>query len=228
MVRLVGHRPGTIYGSSDQTELELGDIANEVATDIAKGHDWRALTKIHTITGDGIQTAFPLPADYDRMVLAQSVNDGASWLWGYTPCPDLDTWIEITTSGFNALTPGWWIILGGEMQFYPAPPSSDPAKFSYQSNLIVRSVPEPNTGVITPKTTFDNDGDTFVLDERLITLGVIWRWREQKGMGYAEDMANYETALSQAQARDKGSRVIRSRGTLALGNTHLAWPFELG
>lgn len=228
MVRLVGRRPTTIFGTSAETEVQLADLANEVATDIMKGHDWRALTKIHTLTGDGTTTEFDLPSDYDRMVLAQGVDDRTTWLWQYTPCPDLDTWINLFMMGFNAITPGWWIILGGKMQFYPAPPSSDPAIFPYISNLCVNSSPEPNTGVITPQTQFVNDNDTFVLDESLITLGVVWRYREQKGLGYSEDMQTYEIALSQAQARDKGSRVIRSRGRRGLDNTHTAWPWLLG
>ncbi len=66
-VRLVGTRPASIFSSTDQTELELADLANEVATDIMKGHPWRALTKIHEMAGDGVATSFPLPDDYDRM-----------------------------------------------------------------------------------------------------------------------------------------------------------------
>lgn len=228
MVRLVGHRPNTIFGSTNQTEMEIADIANEVARDIMKSHDWQALTNIESVAGDGVQTAFPLPADYDRMALGQSVQDANTWFWNYTAAPDLNTWMTITDGRFLQVEPGWWIVLRDELQFYPAPTSGATARFPYISNLIVRSQPEVNTGIVTPRRQFERDSDEFLLSERLITLGVIWRYREQKGMGYAEDMANYELALSQEQTRDKGSRVIRKGRGFNLSNVGYGWPWSLG
>ena len=227
-VRLVGYRPQTIYSSNEQLELELADLANEVAREIVKSYDWQALTRIHTITGDGSTSAFPKPADYDRMVKAQHVHDGGSWFGNYTRCPDIDTWISLKTGNDPGMSPGWWMLLEDKFQFLPAPPSGAPALFPYLSNYGVRSAPAQNTGVVTPQKKFKSDGDTFVLDEDLITLGVIWRYREQQGMGYAEDMASYEIALSQAQARDKGARVLRTPHVGGIPGVSTAYPFPLG
>lgn len=227
-VRLVGTRPASIFSSTDQTELELADLANEVATDIMKGHPWRALTKIHEMTGDGVATSFPLPADYDRMVNTSHMHDGASWFWDYTAVPDLDTWMLLQDSGFSAVSPGGWIILDNQFQFYPAPATDAPARFPYISKNFARSAPAQNTGVITPQDSFTNDADTFALNERLITLGVIWKYREQKGMGYGEDMASYELALSQEQARDAGSRTIVGNWGNRWPDSVPAWPWKLG
>lgn len=226
MVRLVGRRPNTIFSTQNQTEMELADLATEVATDIMKSHDWRALTQIATLVGDGATTAFDKPADYDRMVQGQDMTDRASWFWNYTPASDLNEWLMLQDGGWAAITPGWWILLDEKFQFYPAP-SSD-AQYPYISKNFARSAPASGTGVITPKAAFSADDDTFKLDERLLTLGVIWRYREQKGMGYAEDMATYETALSQAQARDRGSRTIRRPERPAYPNAGWAWPWSLG
>lgn len=224
-IRLVSRRPATIFSSQESMEVEFSDLASEVATDIAKSHDWQALTGIETITGDGTATAFPLPADYDRMALGQGVHDGQTWFWNYTRVMDLDEWITITTSGFFGLTPGWWIILEGQIQFYPAPALDATAKYPYIKKTYARS----EAGVA--QSSFLTDNDTFVLDERLLTLGLIWRWKSQKGLEYAEDMATFEEALSQDQARDKGSRVIRKGGwqsNLSGMNRNIAWPWPLG
>ena len=221
-VRLVGRKPTTIFSSSNQMELEIADLANEVAGDIMRSADWRALTKIETLTGDGTTTAFPVPADYDRMVQAQEVLDGTNWLWGYTAVADLTEWMRITTSGFTAITPGWWILLDGQMQFSPAPTSGAEAKFPYISNLIGAT----QAGV--PISVFTSDTDTFKLGDNLLTLGLVWRWKAQKGLEYAEDMTNYEVALSQAQTRDKGSRVIRKGRPGRMPGIYPAWPWPLG
>lgn len=221
-VRLVGLRPATIFSSTDQMEVEIADLATDVAVDIMGFHDWRALTKLHTITGDGVQSSFALPTDYDRIVLAQRITDTSNWLWGYTAAQSLEEWMTITNSGFAAVTPGWWIILDGSMQFSPAPSSGSPAKFAY----ISRNIGLSTTGA--PKAAFSTDSDSFVLDERLLTLGLIWRWKSQKGLEYAEDMANYEKALSEAAARDTGSQAIRKGLSGRSLGPRMAWPWPLG
>lgn len=222
MIRLVGRKEPAVFSSQDPTMIELADLVNETAVDILKKHDWQALTKIATITGDGVASAFPLPADYDRMVLAQSVNNAQNWFWDYDLAPDLDTWIAIQDGQYLGVTPGWWIILGNKFQFAPVPPVGQVAKFPYVSNYIALSP----TGV--PKAAFSADLDTSVIDERLLTLGLIWRWRAQKSLEYTEAMQSYEIALSEAMARDRGSRAIRSSSRPMPGNVHVGWPWPLG
>lgn len=223
LVRLIGQRPSTVFSSTASTSIEIADLVTEVGVDIMKSHDWSALTKVKTITGDGADTSFPLPADYDRMKLAQGVSDGSSWFWGYTRSPDMDTWIALQNGFYlGATPPGWWIMLGGEIQFQPAPATGSTASYPYISKNI--AVGEDSVA----KAGFTKDTDTFVLDERLLTLGLIWRWRQQKRLEYAEDMQTYEIAVSQAQARDGGSSVIRSNSRHRPGNLHIGWPWPLG
>lgn len=222
MVRLIGRKPSTLFSSTEKTMVQMADLITEVGVDIMKSHDWSALTKVNTITGNGTDGSFPLPADYDRMCIAQGVSDGASWFWGYTQSPDMDTWISIQ-NGYNlGISPGWWMILGGKFQFQPVPGASSVAQFPY----ISKNFAAADGGVTKPA--FTTDSDTFLIDERLLTLGLIWRWRAQMRMEYSEDMQTYEIALSQAQARDRGASVIRSNGRYRPGNIHVGWPWPLG
>lgn len=220
LVRLIGRRPSTVFSSQEQTVVEVADLVTEVATDIMKGHDWQALTKIASIPGDGVTTAFAKPSDYDRMALAQDMHDSASWFWNYTKVADLNEWLYLQSGGWASITPGWWILLEDQFQFYPAP--SGTAKYPYISQNFAKSAAGE------PKASFDKDDDTFVLDDRLLTLGLIWRWRAQKRLEYAEDMQTYEIALSQAQARDRGATVIRSNSWRRPANVRVGWPWSLG
>lgn len=199
-LRVTGTKITDAFASSQQVAVELADLSNEVATDIMKGNEWRNLTKVYTISGSN-STSFPLPSDYDRMLASTQVDDPGTWFWGYEPFIDVNEWMRYTNGQYQSFTPGGWIIIGGEVQFYPAVSGS--FTFPYISNLYARD----EEGTL--KAEFDRDNDTFVLDERLLTLGMIWRWKEQKGLEYAEDMQTYELALAQAQARDRGSYVLR-------------------
>jgi hypothetical protein len=221
-VRLVGRKPTTIFSSPNQMELEIADLATDVAVDIMKSNEWRVKTLLHTLTGDGVTSSFPLPPDYDRMALAQHVHDPNNWLWGYTAVESLDEWMLITTSHFYGIPPGWWIILGGTIQFAPTPAAGTQAMFAYISKNIGSAA--DGSAIMS----FTKDDDTFILDERLLTLGLIWRWKAQKGLEYAEDMTNYEIALTQAQARDKGSSAIRKGWPHLFPRTGYAWPWPLG
>lgn len=201
ILRCTGVVVDEVFASTDQIAVEMADLANEVATDIMKSHDWRVLTKVATVVGDG-SLAYPLPADYDRMVIASAMDSTAAWFWGYEQFHTVNEWLTYKSGLIGIQSPGGWIIIGGELQFFPAPLGG--AEYPYISNQFARDA------VGNPASEFVSDADTFVLGNRLLTLGLIARWNAQKGQDYSEDMATYEIALSQAQARDKGAQVIRS------------------
>jgi hypothetical protein len=84
--------------------MEIVDLLNEVAR-IMQSHDWQALTKIHTITGNGTDTAFPVAADYDRMALGQDVHDGAT-------CFGITLRAPISTRGYCSRPEGFSLLRG--------------------------------------------------------------------------------------------------------------------
>ncbi|WP_423752652.1 hypothetical protein, partial [Brucella melitensis] len=77
---------------------------------------------------------------------------------------------------------------------------------------------------------FTADTDDFIIKggNDLLTLGLIWRWRENKKLDYTGDQEQFTMALDQLAAKDKGTNVYRARSRSRRLNTHLAWPFELG
>lgn len=201
VLRTSGAQIGEAFASGNQVALEMADLANEVAAEIVAFHDWRALTKIQTISGTGGE-AYDLPADYSRM--AGNIDDPATWFWGYEPFTDVNEFLRFKTGGFNLVGNGGWIILGGQLQFYPAPAGG--ASFPYISSWYARD----ESGTV--KAAFTADNDTFILSERLLTLGLAWKWKAQKGLEYSEEMAAYEFALAQESSRDSGYRVLRTPG----------------
>lgn len=222
LARLVARRPSSVFASDEEICVEIASLANEAATDIMKANDWQALTKFYTITGDGTSVTYPFPSDYDRMIQATDLYDPNNWCWGYEHITEYGMWIINQARGLS-LTPGAWMIQGSQFNFFPAPASGAQAIFPYVSKQWAKSA----TG--TAKGQFDRDDDIFILDDRLLTLALIWRWKSMKGMDYAEDIKNSDIALSQSMARDKGSRTIRKGGHGAIAqNTRLAWPWPLG
>jgi hypothetical protein len=205
--------PTAIFASTDREHIELADVANEAAEAMADFYDWQRLKTIATFTGNGVTEDFNLPSDYRRMTLKSTL-----WVSSmpFTPLEhvlDFDTWLGIIVSN-TQLSIGQWIIYGNQFHIRPALASSDTAKFTYITKNIILS------GAGDPKELFSVDTDVFKLDERVLRLGIVWRWKSNKGLPYAEDMQNYEIALAEAVGRDKGTKTLtvgvgRIRGGLA-------------
>jgi hypothetical protein len=218
-VRLLGQKPGSFFGSSNTFEMEIADLVNEVAIDIANYQDWQGLTKFATIVSNGTTTAFDLPDDYDHMVKTAKMNEVTSWFWGYSRVLDISDFATLRASGFGPV-PGAWALYGNQIQFAPAPTQN--ATYPYISNAYAI-----DAGTQARKPAFDKDTDTFVLPERLLTLGLIYKWRENKGLATSDGDAYYE-ALNNAGADDKGARVYRSNSRRSLPGVGIAWPWQLG
>lgn len=199
-IRVIGSVPAAVFSSQAQVMIEMRDLVQDVAIEIAQAAEWRALTRIGTIAGGA--TVAGLPVDYDRMLNGQGMQDTANWFWGYYAYRDVSEYMTAINGQVPTLDPGGWIILENTIRFWPA--TTGQAQFPYISRFIVL-----DQDGVTRKTTFEADNDTFMLNERLLTLGLIWRYRAQKGLEYAEDMQTYSNELEQASNNDKGARILR-------------------
>lgn len=203
-VRLISRRPTSFFGSGEEFEVELCDLVNEVAEDVAAYQDWQGLIAVHSINGDGGAEDFPLPADYNRMLTVSDVQDMNNWAWGYGHYSDINAFLYDRARGFS-LSPGGWIIYQNRLHFAPAP--SGTAAFPYISRNYAISANGQ------PRAEFTSDDDEFVLPERLLTLGLVWRWRENKRLDASGDQEAFVKALDEYAVKDAGSRVIRRGGS---------------
>jgi hypothetical protein len=74
--------------------------------------------------------------------------------------------------------------------------------FEYVSNGWCQS----SAGV--PQTRWTADTDTGIIDEHLMTLGLIWRMQRRLGLSSAEEQDEYERAVSRAISADGGAPVL--------------------
>ena len=62
---------------------------------------------------------------------------------------------------------------------------------------------------VTVKTQFSADTDTYQIDDDLLILGLIWRYRRAKGLDYSEEKRTYDDALARKLARDASSQSLQ-------------------
>lgn len=98
------------------------------------------------------------------------------------------------------LTGPWWQyrIRGNQLLMIPAPAVGDQIYFEWVSNFWCTT-----TGGFTPtQNAWVNDTDVGILDERLITLDTLWRYKADKRLAYSEDFDKAEGAIADAMSRN--------------------------
>lgn len=205
-----------VFGSDDETALEFAEVARETADYIANLAEWQAITKLMQITGDGSTTEFTLPTDYRRMKkegkLRSSRFEGA-----LSHIRSQDEWLRIILRDYTTVLP-CWTLLGGALHFHPAPASGEVI-----SGYYLRNTPVSDAGG-TPKTRFTADDDEFFLGDRILKLGIIWRWRSNRRVPYAEDLANFEAEIATLATHEKGPGILTIGPASVPAGVEMAYP----
>lgn len=204
--------------TANRTMTEMLALANEMAQRIAYDtREWTKQKKMATLTGDGVKTAFDLPANFKRMLLTANVWRSTSALQPMRFVPDTDEWMQRRAlNRFDAW--GEWTMFGGQMLIHPPMGVGVTATFAYLDRNCIKLA----SGGLGDA--FLADGDSFAIDERVLKLGMIWQWKAQKGSPYAEDMGTYGDALTMAMGTDKPSPIYAGRATIS-ANATLAYPW---
>jgi len=214
--------PSTVFGgiANNRTMQEMLSLANEMAQRIAYDtRDWTTMRNAVTFTGDGVQTAFNLPAEYKRMLLTGNVRKTSSPNMPLLFIPDYDQWIERRLSNTTDAR-GEWIITDEIMTVWPALGVGESVMFPYIRRNPIRLAGGGNGEA------FMSDDDRFRLDERLLKLGMIWQWKAQKGSPYAEDMGSYSDALANAMGHDGPAPILIGRRPVS-HHERVAYPWPV-
>jgi hypothetical protein len=197
--------PTSVMGSGEETWLQMVEWAQETIDDMALRHDWRALHGTSTITGDGTTTDFALPSDYSRLskMPALSRDGSLSGFWPAGPVSD-PTFINAQTTLTGYPYPPYKIE-GGYVKFATAPAAAETYTLSYQSSKPIYSV---GSGTPTNIAEWTYDSDAPRISERLLRLGLVWRWKAAKGLDYAEALSSYERTLESESSHDWGLAAI--------------------
>jgi len=192
--------PTTVIGSLDETAVQLLRLANRQGKHLAQRYNWEAITKEATFTtvateSQGLVTA--AASDFGRFV-NNTMYDRTATKRVIGPLSEAE-WQRDQALNAVPVDPTFRI-RGGAILFNPVSAAGNTIAFEYIS-----------TQWVTSKTSFTADTDTAVISEDLITLGVIWRYLQAKGLSYAEEFREYEAQLHNLQAVD-GSKPILNMG----------------
>lgn len=190
-----------ISGQDDQTGFQMHGLVNALGTQLVRVHDWQFLEKTASFTGDGVKTAFDLPADYGRMVnQTQWADKNKRPMYG-PMTPQGWSWVQ-----FGIVSVGVYYryrIIGNQFHVFPTPPVGETFNFYYISKNWVY---DPNTDVY--KDRVENEDDLTLFDEYLMVSGIKYKLWSAKGMNATELLSEFNYMLNAEKSQTQGAPVI--------------------
>lgn len=183
-----------IATSTGVTERNLMALANQEGKELGRAYSWQALTKekTFTTTAAAVQTG-AIPDDFDWIIPDTVFN--RTTRRRFTGPLNADEWqtdqAMLVGRVFDSFR-----IRGNDFLISPTPPAGETVAFEYLTRNWAKDADA------TAQASMSKDTDTAVLDEELVTLGVIWRFRQSKGLDYAEAFNSYQKQVAQAVMRD--------------------------
>jgi hypothetical protein len=201
-LRIGINSPNAVVTSSDPQILQLLALSNEEGQAQVARYQWQALRAEATFTtaATQLQGALSTIAPGYKFILNDTIWNRSTRLPVYGSKSPQDWQRNVAlglTSPFSE-----YRIMGESLYFYPVPAAGESCAFEYLSRYWV------NKAAGGTSETWSADGDTCVFDDRIMRLGIVWRWKAEKGLEYAEDFANYEREISDAMARDATKPIL--------------------
>jgi hypothetical protein len=204
--------PSAVIGSTDTTAIQLLAAANREGKNLVTGYDWEVLVKEENHTAIANESQGRLSAiatDFERFSNNTMWNRTSDRKF-YGPLNNTE-WQTLKGSVQSGIT-NYFRIRGGYLLMNPVPTVGDAIYFEYISEWWVDTTGNGDANA----NRYAADANTTILDENLITLGVIWRFLKQKGLPYDNQLQEYQIKLFEKQAKDGAKPIIRMSGSSRL------------
>lgn len=194
--------PSAVISSTDQNIQQMLYLAQMEGDESAASYDWRNLKTKITLAGDGTTTLFQLPSDFDHFMMGVPLISSA---YPTIPLPGPisdDDLMRLKALGYAAPV-SYWRLIGGAIEVWPAIGAGVTVTGEYRSNCWILA-----SDRLTRLPEFASDDDLPLIPDRVLLLGLIWRWKAAKGLEYAEDFRTWDMERQRASGHDVGNRTI--------------------
>lgn len=198
--------PNAAFSSTDPTWMQGVEILQDLGEELAQ-NEWPALItqKSITITATNF-TATTLPADWGN------VREDAKLYRVITMTPlvgplQSEEWQQLTIYGAGFI-PGAWRLANNAINIYGVA-VGEVVKLEYTSSYWITN----STGLV-PSATWKADTDLPLIPDRLLRLGLQWKWKRAKGFDYGEEKDIFERAMETELANARGMRTIQTSSPL--------------
>lgn len=197
--------PASVVTSTDAQVMQMRVILEDVISEALTRWNWSQLNNratFSTVAAESQGSLIDLTgADFVK------INNNTLWdmtnrrpVYGPVGQPEWQMRKAVSLSGpFHQ-----YQIRGGELLLDPTPPAGLSYSFFWTSNKYVLG----EDGV-TRKSEFTADTDTVVFSDEFAHFGLLYGWKQEKGLPYAEDLRTWEMR-AMAESMGDGTKAILS------------------
>ncbi len=192
-------QPTSVIGNTEDTIVQLKQLTQLEGKALADEYDWDALIKETTFTTVATEsqgTVESIASGFKKMINETQWNRNIIYPVQGSLTPQQYQAYKANNFG---LVYSNYRIRGNEFIMFPAPVAGQTVAFEYITKNWIS-----NAAGTDFYDRWEADDDVALLDEDIITLGVIWRWLKAHNMDYAEEFRQYEIRKNNAMTRDGG------------------------
>ena len=200
----------SVVASTDPNALTLWQLAIETGEQLALDYKWQELTREHTWTATATEVqADGLPADFGRIIPETFYNRSRT---RHVNGPLTSQEWQVEKSLVSSSVVDAFYIRDSQMLITPTPTAGETYAYEYETDYWC----ETQDG--TAQQEFQADSDVARLPDILFVLGLEWRFRAERGLEYATNLARFEKAIRDRAISTGGRRVISIAGGRPVGS----------
>lgn len=198
--------PTTVINNTDITVKQMLSLTNAIGDELQKDYAWQTLIReaqFSAVATASQGTIVSKALTFDRFVNDTMFNRTAGWkIRGPISSQE---WQRIQSTGVAGLDRAFYI-REGNIYMTPTPTAGDSIYFEYVITQWAESV------AAVGKTSFTVDTDVCRLNERLMTMALVYRFRQAKGLPHVEYLARFEKFLKNLLLSDGAKAIISMAG----------------
>jgi hypothetical protein len=202
-------RPTSVIdNTTDDTAVKMLRHLTRTCRQLATRYDWQRLRREKTFTTVAAadqNAANPIPTDFLRFVPDSFYNRTKRYrvIGPLTAEEWQGHQAALATRVYDAYT-----MRGGRVLIAPTPAADQSMAYEYITKYIGTDTTEA-----TDRLSFTVDTDLPFMDDELLVLGMVWRYRKSEGQDYAEEFREYEMRLNDLYKMDGGRRLLDMAGS---------------
>lgn len=196
--------PASVFGSQDPQVAQLYTLLEEGCDELAQRGRWQRMVYETTWTSlaledqGAVSTLAPNGFDF---IIPQTLWDRTQKVNLLGPL-DSAEWQE--NKAMVLTGPQYsFRIRGGKFLVTPAPPAGHTWAFEYKSENWILALDGTTYSRV-----FTADTNDILLPDKVVKADLRWRWKKEKGLGYAEDFKSCEDMVQNALGRDGAKRTL--------------------
>lgn len=185
----------SFFESPDSEAVQVAALANREINSLQK-YEWNELIKVQQFIMTTANT-YPLPEDWRQYVFDTAfTEDRKAWFpvtaekWSYDEARN-------TISGRAPEIR----IFDNQLQIRN-PAEGQTLRLEYISNAPVLAED------LTPKSRLTCDSDTFILNDDLLIMGTLWRFKKEKGLDFQAELAEQKAMIRKEMSTNKNAQTI--------------------